>query len=289
MRLQTGYVYHYAFAMLIGVVALVTWYFLCRVGLSPMSDLPLLSLVTFLPLVGRRSSSASAASPRSWPQTPRVALWTSLVTFVLSLFVWTGFDPTQAGFQFVEKAAWLPGLGIQYHMGVDGISLLVRAARTLLTLDRRHRLLALGRHRVKEYMIAFLVMDTLMVGVFCSLDILLFYVFFEGILIPMYLIIGIWGGPRRIYAAFKFFLYTLLGSVLFLVAILVIYLKTGTTDIPPRRGRPRTRSASAQDCSGSPCSSRSPSRCRCGRSTPGCPTRTSRRPRPARCCWRASS
>ena len=211
-----------------------------------MSNLPLLSIVTFLPLVGAAFIFFIRGEPEVVAQNSRaVALWTSLATFVLSLFVWTGFDSTQAGFQFVEKAAWLPGLGVDYYLGVDGISLWFVLLSTLLTL-----VVVIGswhsvHTRVKEYMIAFMFMDTLMVGVFCSLDVLLFYVFFEGILIPMYLIIGIWGGPRRIYAAFKFFLYTLLGSVLFLVAILVIYLKTGTSDIArdrapgPDPARPR--------------------------------------------------
>ncbi|MEZ5861859.1 MAG: NADH-quinone oxidoreductase subunit M [Geminicoccaceae bacterium] len=198
-----------------------------------MSDWPLLSLVTFLPLVGaafilliRGDTAVVAQNSRS------VALWTALVTFLLSLLVLGNFDSSQAGFQLVEKRSWLLGFGIDYHMGVDGISLWFVLLSTLLTV-----IVIIGswhsvQDRVKEYMIAFLVMDTLMVGVFCALDLVLFYIFFEGILIPMYLIIGIWGGARRIYASFKFFLYTLLGSVLFLVAILVMYLQAGTTDIP---------------------------------------------------------
>ncbi|MFV0332921.1 MAG: proton-conducting transporter membrane subunit, partial [Tropicimonas sp.] len=198
-----------------------------------MSDWPLLSLVTFLPLVGaafilliRGDAAVVAQNSRS------VALWTALVTFLLSLLVLGNFDSAQAGFQLVEKRTWLPGFGIDYHMGVDGISLWFVLLSTLLTV-----IVIIGswhsvQNRVKEYMIAFLVMDTLMVGVFCALDLVLFYIFFEGILIPMYLIIGIWGGPRRIYASFKFFLYTLIGSVLFLVALLVMYLQAGTTDIP---------------------------------------------------------
>jgi NADH-quinone oxidoreductase subunit M len=198
-----------------------------------MGDWPLLSLVTFLPLVGvalivvlRGDEEVVARNSRA------IALWTSLLTFLLSLAVWNQFDPTQAGFQLVEKSPWLVGLGISYYLGVDGISLWFVLLSALLTvvvvIGSWHSVHA----RVKEYMIAFLVMDTLMMGVFVSLDAVLFYLFFEAILIPMYLIIGIWGGPRRIYAAFKFFLYTLLGSVLFLIAILVIYLHTGTTDIP---------------------------------------------------------
>jgi NADH-quinone oxidoreductase subunit M len=196
-------------------------------------DWPLLSLVTFLPLVGAAFILFIRGEPEVVAQNSRaVALWTSLVTFLLSVLVWANFDPAQPGFQLVERSPWLTGLGIEYHMGVDGISLWFVLLSTLLTL-----VCVIGSwysvtDRVKEYMIAFLVMDTLMVGVFCALDLVLFYIFFEGILIPMYLIIGIWGGPRRIYAAFKFFLYTLAGSVLFLVALLVIYLQTGTTDIP---------------------------------------------------------
>jgi NADH-quinone oxidoreductase subunit M len=202
-----------------------------------MSDWPLLSLVTFLPLVGaafiffiRGDEEIVARNARS------VALWTSLVTFALSLLIWANFDYAQAGFQLVEKGRWLEPLGVNYHMGVDGISLWFVLLSTLLTV-----VVVIGSWhsvhvRVKEYMISFLVMDTLMVGTFCALDLVLFYIFFEGILIPMYLIIGIWGGPRRIYSAFKFFLYTLLGSVLFLVAIIVIYVTAGTTDIPTLHG-----------------------------------------------------
>jgi NADH-quinone oxidoreductase subunit M len=198
-----------------------------------MGDWPLLSLVTFLPLVGAGFILLIRGEPDIVARNSRsVALWTSLVTFLLSLMVWANFDPAQPGFQLVEKSPWLAGLGVSYYMGVDGISLWFVLLSALLTV-----VVVIGswhsvHTRVKEYMIAFLLMDTLMVGVFCALDAILFYLFFEGILIPMYLIIGIWGGARRIYAAFKFFLYTLLGSVLFLVAILVIYLHTGTTEIP---------------------------------------------------------
>jgi NADH-quinone oxidoreductase subunit M len=197
-----------------------------------MSDWPLLSLVTFLPLLGaaiilviRGDTEVVVRNARS------VALWTSGVTFVLTLFLVAGFDPNQPGFQFVERADWLPGLGIQYHMGIDGISLWFVPLSALLTILCVVSSWYSVESRVKEYMVAFLVMDSLMIGVFCALDMGLFYVNFEAILIPMYLIIGIWGGPRRIYASFKFFLYTLAGSVLFLIAVLVIYLNTGTTDM----------------------------------------------------------
>jgi NADH-quinone oxidoreductase subunit M len=132
----------------------------------------------------------------------------------------------------VEQGEWFVGVDINYHVGVDGISLWFVLLSTLLTMLCVISSWYSVNVRVKEFMVAFLVMDTLMVGVFCALDLVLFYLFFEGILIPMFLIIGIWGGPRRVYSAFKFFLYTLLGSVLFLVAILVMYFHEGTTDIP---------------------------------------------------------
>jgi len=199
-----------------------------------MSDWPLLSLVIFLPLVGVAFILAIRAEDEAVvaQNAKAVALWTASITFLLSLLVWALFDPTYAGFQLVEKSPWLSGLDINYHVGVDGISLWLILLSTLLTvvviLGSWHSVTS----RVKEYMIAFLVMETLMVGVFCALDVVLFYVFFEGILIPMFLIIGIWGGPNRIYAAFKFFLYTLAGSVLFLVAIIYMYLVAGTTDLP---------------------------------------------------------
>ncbi|HTO83369.1 MAG TPA: NADH-quinone oxidoreductase subunit M, partial [Methylomirabilota bacterium] len=134
--------------------------------------------------------------------------------------------------QFVEKHSWMPDFGISYHMGVDGISVMFVLLSTLLTPVCVLASWDSIRIRVKEYMVAFLVLETLMVGTFCALDFFAFYMFFEGVLIPMFLIIGVWGGPRRVYSAFKFFLYTLLGSVLMLVAVLAIYFEVGTTDIP---------------------------------------------------------
>jgi NADH-quinone oxidoreductase subunit M len=198
-----------------------------------MSDWPLLSLVIFLPLVGATFILLIRGEPDVVAQNARsVALWTAGITFLLSLLIWVNFDSSQPGFQLVERTEWLSGFDIQYYVGVDGISLFLVLLSTLITLvciisawDSVHT-------RVKEYMVAFLIMETFMVGVFCALDVILFYLFFEGILIPMFLIIGIWGGPRRIYSAFKFFLYTLTGSVLFLVAILVMYLQIGSTEIP---------------------------------------------------------
>jgi NADH-quinone oxidoreductase subunit M len=160
-----------------------------------------------------------------------IALWTTLVTFVVSLILLWRFDASSAEFQFVEKYRWLGGYG-SYHMGVDGISLpfviLTTALMPLCIIASWEPI----QTRVKEYMVAFLVLETLMVGTFTSLDLVLFYLFFEGGLIPMFLIIGVWGGPRRVYASFKFFLYTLLGSVLMLLAIMAMYWNAGTTDIP---------------------------------------------------------
>jgi NADH-quinone oxidoreductase subunit M len=197
-----------------------------------MSDWPLLSLVIFLPLAGATFIMLIRGEPAVVAQNARsVALWTASITLLLSLLIWGNFDPSRADFQLVEKAEWF-GFGISYYVGVDGISLFFVLLSTLITLVCVVVSWESIQVRVKEYMVAFLVMETFMVGVFCALDVVLFYLFFEGILIPMFLIIGIWGGPRRVYSAFKFFLYTLAGSVLFLVAILVMYLQTGTTEIP---------------------------------------------------------
>ncbi|OFX11136.1 MAG: NADH-quinone oxidoreductase subunit M [Alphaproteobacteria bacterium RIFOXYD12_FULL_60_8] len=198
-----------------------------------MMDWPILSIVTFLPLVGaafvlliRGEDAVVARNSRN------VAILTSLVTFVLSLGVWGHFDPEATGFQMVEKVVWLPDLGISYNMGVDGISMLFVILSTFLTPLCIISSIGAVETRVREYMVSFLVLETLMVGMFCALDLMLFYIFFEGVLIPMYVIIGIWGGKNKIYAAFKFFLYTLLGSVLMLLAMLAMYHTSGTTDIP---------------------------------------------------------
>ena len=192
-----------------------------------MSSLPLLSLVTFLPLLGAAAILLMPAAQNArW-----IALITTIVTFVVSLAVWASFDNANPGFQLVEKMNWLGG-GISYHMGVDGISMLF----VVLTAGLMPFCIAASwesiEERVAEYMIAFLVLETMMIGVFCSLDLVLFYVLFEAGLIPMFLIIGIWGGKRRIYASFKFFLYTFIGSVLMLLAIMSMYWYSGTTDIP---------------------------------------------------------
>src|SRR5262245_47327204 len=196
-----------------------------------MTGWPILSVVTFLPLVGAlliviiRGEDESARRNIYW-----IALWTTLVTFVLSLFIWAGFNPAEPGFQMVERHQWL-GTTATYAMGVDGISMLFVILTTfLMPICIVASKLSVTRY-YKEYMIAFLVLETLMIGVFCALDLMVFYVFFEGGLIPMFLIIGVWGGQRRVYATFKFFLYTLLGSVLMLLAIMAMYWQAGTTDI----------------------------------------------------------
>ena len=198
-----------------------------------MDNFPLLSLITFLPLVGagfillvRGEDEIVKRNARS------VALWTSLITFLLSILLWINFDTTTAAFQFEERAGWIPAFNISYHLGVDGVSMLFVLLTTLLTPVCVLASWEAITERVKEYMVAFLVMETMMVGMFSSLDILVFYVFFEGTLLPMFLIIGVWGGPNRVYAAFKFFLYTLAGSVLMLLAILAMYYAAGTTDMP---------------------------------------------------------
>ena len=199
-----------------------------------MGDFPILTMVTFLPLLGagiilafNRGTAEETAAPARY-----MALWTSLITFLLSLFLWFDFDRGTAEFQFVEQVDWLPTFNITYHMGVDGISVLFVLLSTLLTPLCVICSWSAIQTRVKEYMIAFLVLETLMIGMFCALDFVLFYMFYEAVLIPMFLIIGIWGGPRRVYSAFKFFLYTLTGSVLLLLALLAMYFDAGTTDIP---------------------------------------------------------
>jgi NADH-quinone oxidoreductase subunit M len=197
-----------------------------------MLSWPVLSITTFLPLVGALFIMALRGEGEAEKRNARwVALWATLITFAVSLVLVWRFDAGSAEFQFVERHPWLAG-SINYHMGVDGISLpFVILTTALMPLCIIASWGAIQR-RVKEYMIAFLVLETLMVGTFCALDLVLFYLFFEGGLIPMFLIIGVWGGPRRVYASFKFFLYTLLGSVLMLVAIMAMYWSAGTTDIP---------------------------------------------------------
>jgi NADH-quinone oxidoreductase subunit M len=198
-----------------------------------VADLPILSIVTFLPLVGALITFLIWEDSEVARRNVRfVALFTTVVTFLVSLGIWYNFDNAQSGFQMVEKVAWIREGDIAYHMGVDGISMLFVILTTFLMPFCILASWESVQNRVREYMIAFLILETLMIGVFCALDIVLFYVFFEAGLIPMFLIIGVWGGARRVYASMKFFLYTLLGSVLMLLAIMAMYWQAGTTDIP---------------------------------------------------------
>ena len=193
---------------------------------------PILSLLTWLPLVGVAFIMTVRGTDEVVARNARfAALWTSLIVFLLSLKLWFGFDTSESGFQFQEHLAWLPDFGVDYRMGVDGISVLFVLLSTLLTPICILASWESVHTRVRDYMIAFLVLETMMVGMFCAQDFLVFYMFFEGVLIPMFLIIGIWGGPRRVYASFKFFLYTLTGSILMLLALLAIWYTVGTTDI----------------------------------------------------------
>ena len=202
-----------------------------------MSDWPLLSLATFLPLIGAAfiflfAQGGDEAADRN---AKSVALMTTILTFLVSLVIWTNFENGTAEFQFIERYAWLGG-GIDYQMGVDGISVLFVVLTAFLMpicILASWQAITL---RVREFMIAFLLLECMMIGVFCSLDFVLFYLFFEGGLIPMFLIIGVWGGARRVYSSFKFFLYTLLGSVLLLLAMIYMYFEVGTTDIPTLMG-----------------------------------------------------
>ena len=208
-----------------------------------MFDLPVLSLMTFLPLVGvlfiiSVRSSDDVITARNAKNT---ALFTSLFTAALAVYMAMQFDPSEAGFQFVEKYDWFPELGIAYHMGIDGISFFFVLLSALLVPICLLASWNSITKRVKEYMVAFLILESLMIGTFCALDSFLFYVFFEAVLIPMFIIIGVWGGSRRVYSAYKFFLYTLLGSVLMLVALLTLYVQVGTSDIPTLMENPVVR------------------------------------------------
>jgi NADH-quinone oxidoreductase subunit M len=193
-----------------------------------LAGIPILSLTMLLPIAGAvfiAFLNKDAKQNARW-----VALWTTILTFAVSIPIWTGFDKSNPGFQFVEELAWLGPF--KYKLGVDGISMLFVILTTFLMPLCILASWESVESRVKEYMIAFLVMEALMIGVFCALDMVLFYLLFEAGLIPMFLIIGVWGGKRRVYASFKFFLYTLLGSVLMLLAMMAMFWHAGTTDIP---------------------------------------------------------
>ena len=194
-------------------------------------NLPILTLIIFLPLIGVLFILLTKGDEKKVNQICfNVSLLTSFLVFILSLLLWNNFDPNSAEFQFIEEQPWI-GNVIKYKVGVDGISILFVVLTSFVTPICIIATSSSVKFRQKDFFIALLLMETMMLGVFCSLDIFIFYLFFEAGLIPMFLIIGIWGGIRRVYSAFKFFLYTLLGSVFMLIAIIFIYLKAGTTDI----------------------------------------------------------
>jgi NADH-quinone oxidoreductase subunit M len=192
-------------------------------------NFPILSTLIFLPLVSSLFIFLSRGQKNN-NSAIYISLFSSLATFILSLFVWYSMDYASAEFQFLEEQSWINNF-IKFKLGIDGISILFIVLTTLITPICIVSCVNSVKDRVKEFLIAILILETFMIGVFCSLDLVVFYLFFEAGLIPMFLIIGVWGGPRRVYAAFKFFLFTLLGSVLMLVAIISIYWITGTTDV----------------------------------------------------------
>ena len=191
-------------------------------------NFPILSTLIFLPLIS--SSFIFLSKDKKNNGAIYISLFSSIATFVLSLFLWYSLDLNSSDFQFIEEKSWINDF-IKFKLGVDGISILFIVLTTFITPICIFSCINSVKDRVKEFLIAILVLETFMIGVFCSLDLVIFYLFFEAGLIPMFLIIGVWGGPKRVYSAFKFFLFTLLGSVLMLVAIIAIYWLTGTTDI----------------------------------------------------------
>ena len=192
-------------------------------------NFPILSSLILLPTIGAIFILFGRSSP-NYNSAKNISLFISLANFVLSLYLWYIFDKNNPGFQFVEERKWLENF-INYKVGIDGISILFVILTSFITPLCIISVNNTIKKRLKDFLIAILLMETMMIGVFCSLDLVIFYLFFEAGLIPMFLIIGIWGGARRVYSAFKFFLYTLLGSVLMLVAIISIYWMTGTTDV----------------------------------------------------------
>jgi NADH-quinone oxidoreductase subunit M len=196
-------------------------------------NFPILSYLIFLPLLGAlllvTLPNKKYINHDNFYRS--LTLTITLITFVLSLFIWGNFDPSLTDVQFVEKKEWLEGYNIYYYLGVDGFSILFVVLTTFLMPICILSSWSAITHRVREFMVSFLIMESLILGVFCALDFLLFFLFFESVLIPMYLIIGIWGGKERVYAAFKFFLYTFAGSVFLLISIIYIYYQLGTTDM----------------------------------------------------------
>jgi len=211
--------------------------------LTLMSGHWVLSALLILPVVGAVLIALLRGESKETVQNARyIAFWTTALTFLVSVYAWREFDPSKAGFQLVEQSNWFSNT-ILYKLGVDGISMPFVLLTTFLMPICILASWQSIQTRVKAYLIAFLILETLMIGVFTALDLLLFYVFFEGGLIPMFLIIGVWGGKRRVYAAFKFFLYTLLGSLLMLVAIMFMYWTAGTSDIEVLLHTPFTKNA----------------------------------------------
>jgi NADH-quinone oxidoreductase subunit M len=195
-----------------------------------MIDFPIISALIILPIVGSIFIFFNKSEDKKFNSSKYIAIFVSLSNFVLSLYLWFIFDKSISEFQFVENREWITGF-INYNVGVDGISILFILLTTFITPLCLISVCSTINYRLKDYLISILIMETLMIGVFCSLDLVIFYLFFEAGLIPMFLIIGIWGGEKRVYSAFKFFLYTLLGSVLMLVAIISIYFISGTTNV----------------------------------------------------------
>ena len=193
-------------------------------------DFPILSSLILLPAIGSIFLLFSKNDDRKTETVKYVALFTSVVNFLISLYLWNSFDNSLSNFQFVEERVWLDGF-VNYKVGIDGISILFVVLTAFITPLCILSVNNSVKVRLRDFLIAILIMESFMIGVFCALDLVIFYLFFEAGLIPMFLIIGIWGGPKRVYSAFKFFLYTLLGSVLMLVAIISIYWITGTTDV----------------------------------------------------------
>ena len=193
-------------------------------------DIPILSSLILLPTIGAIFIFFSKSNVEKYNSSKYIALFISTANFILSLYLWFVFDNSISEFQFVENRKWIAGL-VNYKVGIDGISILFIILTTFITPLCVISVNTTVKKRLKDFLIPILLLETLMIGVFCSLDLVVFYLFFEGGLIPMFLIIGIWGGERRVYSAFKFFLFTLLGSVLMLVAIITIYWLTGTTDV----------------------------------------------------------
>ena len=193
-------------------------------------NFPILSSITLLPILGAIFIFIFNNKTNENKNVIYVSLFTSVVTLFLAIFLWCVFDKNSSGFQFVEEKNWISGY-IKFKFGIDGISILFVVLTAFITPICIISCVNSVKNRLKEFLIAILVLESFMIGVFCSLDLVIFYLFFEAGLIPMFLIIGIWGGPKRVYAAFKFFLFTLLGSVLMLVAIISIYWITGTTDV----------------------------------------------------------